>query len=72
MSVTVYTKKNCPACDRLKLSLANAGIEYETKNVDTDFDAADFVIDAGHRAMPVLYVDGVHTSLEDLLKKESK
>lgn len=60
MSVTVYSKRNCPACERLKAALTKVGVSYEVKNVDTDLDAMDFVVAGGHRAMPVLYVDGVH------------
>ena len=63
MSVVVYSKKNCPACERLKASLSKAGVEYEVKNIDADLDAMDFIVGQGHRAMPVLYVDGVHEAV---------
>lgn len=60
MSVVVYSKRNCPACERLKAAFTKAGTQYEVKNIDTDLDAMDFVVSQGHRAMPVVYVDGKH------------
>jgi glutaredoxin len=58
MSVIVYSKKNCPACERAKALLTKNGVEFEVKNIDTDLDAMDFVVSKKHRAMPVVYKDG--------------
>jgi glutaredoxin len=62
LSVIVYSKKNCPACERVKAALDVRGVVYEVKNIDTDLDAMDFVCNNNHRAMPVVYQDGVHVS----------
>lgn len=59
MSVIVYSKNNCPACERTKGMLKSRGIQFEVKNIDSDLDAMDFVVAKGHRAMPVIYKDGV-------------
>lgn len=55
MSVTLYSKNNCPACERAKALLKAHNIAYNVKNIDTDLDAMDFVVAKGHRAMPVIY-----------------
>ncbi len=60
MSVIVYSKNNCPACERAKALLKSKNIEYDVKNIDKDLDAMDFVVANKHRAMPVVYKDGVH------------
>lgn len=59
-SVIVYSKNNCPACERAKALLKSKNIEFEVKNIDTDLDAMDFVVANKHRAMPVVYVNGKH------------
>lgn len=64
MPVIVYSKNNCPACERAKALLKSKNIEFEVKNIDNDLDAMDFVVANKHRAMPVVYKDGVH--IQDL------
>lgn len=59
MSITVYSKNNCPACDRAKALLTSKNLTFEVKNIDSDLDAMDFVVEKRHRAMPVVYIDGV-------------
>lgn len=60
MSVTIYSKNNCPACDRAKALLTSKGIAFEVKNIDNDLDAMDFVVAKLHRAMPVVYNGDQH------------
>ena len=60
--IVVYTKNNCPACERAKSMLRIKGISFVTKNVDEDLDAMDFVVENKHRAMPVVYRDGLHVT----------
>lgn len=55
MSVVIYSKNNCPACERAKALLTNKKIPFTVKNIDTDPDAMDFVVEKQHRAMPVVY-----------------
>ncbi len=62
--IAVYTKNNCPACERAKALLASKDIPFEAKNIDFDLEAMDFIVEKGHRAMPVLYKDGSPISLE--------
>jgi glutaredoxin-like protein NrdH len=52
MSVTVYSKNNCSACDRLKAKLVKEGIDFSVKNVDNDLDAMDYIVNLGLRSVP--------------------
>ena len=61
MKVVVYSKNNCPACERVKARLKMKAVEFEVKNIDTDMDAMDFIASKGHRSVPQVYVDGAHT-----------
>jgi len=62
MGVVVYSKTNCPGCVKVKRELSLKGVEFEEINVDTDDEARRWLILAeGHRSVPQVYVDGVHT-----------
>jgi glutaredoxin len=56
--LVVYTKANCPACDKAKAMLDRLDAYYEVKRVDTDLDAMDFIVAQGHRSVPQIYRDG--------------
>lgn len=60
-SVVVYSKANCPACVKVKSELTLNGVEFQEVRVDQRPDARDWLIKQGHRAVPQVYVDGVHT-----------
>lgn len=52
----VYSKSNCPFCDRAKHLLTQKGIMYEEVRVDLDPDAREFIMQAGHRTVPQIYL----------------
>lgn len=54
MDVTVYTKPNCPQCEQTKMSFDILGISYQTVDVTVDTAAQERLIQAGHRALPVV------------------
>lgn len=57
-AVTVYRKPDCVACDRTKLKLDKAGVEYTTVDITTDTGAYKYVTEElGFTAAPVVYVD---------------
>lgn len=62
--IVVYSKNNCPACERAKALLTSKGIAFTVKNIDTDLEAMDFVVQKRHRAMPVVYNGDLH--IQDL------
>ena len=56
--LTVYSKSNCPFCDRAKMLLTQKGIAFEEVRVDLNPEARDFIVNAGHRTVPQIYKDG--------------
>jgi glutaredoxin len=55
MTLTVYTKNNCPFCDRAKMLLESRGIAYNTINLEQQPDARDFLVDQGLRSVPQIF-----------------
>ena len=55
MEVTLYTRQNCPLCDKAKDVLRGAGLT--PKEVDVDLDL-DLMRRLGND-VPVIYIDGV-------------
>lgn len=60
MKVVVYSKANCPQCVKVKNDLALKGVEFEEARVDLNPILRGWLIEAGHRSVPVVYVDNVH------------
>lgn len=56
--LTVYSKKNCPFCDKAIALLNLKGVEYEVVKIDEDNEAREFVMGEGHRSVPQIYKDG--------------
>ena len=57
--ITVYSKNNCPFCDRAVALQESKGIEFKTIKVETDPDAKEFLMDQGLRSVPQIFKDGV-------------
>jgi glutaredoxin len=55
MTLTVYTKNNCPYCDRAKALLESKGINYKSINIEEDQDARTFLLDQGLRSVPQIF-----------------
>lgn len=56
--LTVYSKSNCPFCDKAKYLLEQKGIPFQEVRVDLDPAAREFIVGAGHRTVPQIYKDG--------------
>lgn len=57
-AVTVYTTSTCPWCDRVKDYLGKAGVPFEEKRVDSDYDAAmEMIRKSGQQGVPVVAAD---------------
>lgn len=56
--LTVYSKSNCPFCDKAKALLDLKGVKYEVIKIDEDNEAREFVLSEGHRSVPQIYKDG--------------
>lgn len=55
MTLTVYTKNNCPWCDQAKALLESRGVTYNTINVESQPDAREFLVDQGLRSVPQIF-----------------
>lgn len=66
----VYSKNNCPQCVKLKTQLETWGVEYEAVNIDENMDARNFVVEQGHRMVPVLYNDLENINVNNLTKEK--
>lgn len=58
MALTVYSKDNCPFCDRAKNLLRLKDIEFTEVRIDLDPEARQFIVKEGHRTVPQIYKDG--------------
>ena len=54
MDVVLYTRQNCPLCDKAKATLVAAGITPQEIDVDLDLDLLRRFGDD----VPVIYIDG--------------
>lgn len=54
--IKVFSKAGCPQCDQAKALLKQHGYSYEEVRIDEDNNAREFLISAGHRSVPQLYV----------------
>ena len=57
--IQVFTKDNCPYCDRAKALLESRGVEYTTVNIEDAPGARDKLVEAGLRSVPQIFQDGV-------------
>lgn len=55
MSLTLFSKPNCPKCDQAKAILDANDISYVVSRIDQRPDARDFLIAQGHKSLPQFY-----------------
>jgi len=80
MSLTVYSKRHCPFCERAKAFLKMKNVAYEEILIDLpeNAQAKEFVLSAGHKSVPQIYqdgelfVDGGYTGLVSLTDEDFK
>jgi glutaredoxin len=53
--ITVYSKPNCPFCERAKQLLENREVKYQVIDVSLDTDAREFLLEQGLRSVPQIY-----------------
>ena len=56
--ITVYSKNNCPFCDKAKYLLKTKNIEFTELKIDEDNETREWLLAQGHRAVPQLYLNG--------------
>ena len=57
--ITVYSKNNCPFCDRAKALLESKNIPFTVIKMEDTPDAKEFLMDQGLRSVPQIFKDGV-------------
>lgn len=53
--VTIYSKNNCPFCDRAKQLLENKGVQYTEVNIENDPESRQMLLDKGLRSVPQIF-----------------
>ena len=57
--ITVYSKNNCPFCDRAKALLESKGVPFKVIKMEDTPEAREFLVDQGLRSVPQIFKDGV-------------
>jgi glutaredoxin 3 len=52
----VYSKNNCPFCDKAKHLLETKGISFSEVKIDQDSEEREWLMAQGHRTVPQLYL----------------
>ena len=53
--LTVYSKNNCPFCDRAKQLLESKGVSYTEVNIEREPEARQLLVDKGLRSVPQIF-----------------
>lgn len=53
--ITIYTRDNCPFCDRAKSLLESRGVAYNVIDIEDQPEAREFLIDQGLRSVPQIF-----------------
>lgn len=57
--IKVYTKNNCPFCDRAKTLLQSKGKMYIAVNIEENEAEREFLIGQGLKSVPQIFKDDV-------------
>lgn len=57
MSITLYSKPNCPQCELTKRDMDILGIQYETVDITHNQDKLEKLAKLGYRSAPVVETD---------------
>ena len=53
--LTIYSKNNCPFCDRAKQLLESKGVPYTEVNIEQDPESRQMLVDKGLRSVPQIF-----------------
>lgn len=73
--ITVYSKPQCPFCDRAKQLLESRGVEYTVIDVSETPEAREYLVAQGLRSVPQIYrgttlIPGGYQGLAGLSEEE--
>jgi glutaredoxin len=57
--ITVYSKNNCPFCDRATALLESKDIPFNVIKMEDAPEAKEFLMEQGLRSVPQIFKDGV-------------
>jgi glutaredoxin 3 len=57
--ITVYSKNNCPFCDRATALLESKSIPFQVIKMEDEPDARGFLMDQGLRSVPQIFKDSI-------------
>ena len=57
MRITIFTKKNCPACKMTKTLMSRLGIKYEALDITDNDYRLNSLKQLGYKQMPVVAID---------------
>ena len=57
--ITMYSKNNCPFCDRAKALLESKEVPFKVINIEEQPEHRETLIDLGLRSVPQIFKDGV-------------
>lgn len=58
MNVTVYTKPNCPNCEKTKRDMDILGIEYDVVDITVDTRSGNLLVVLGYKSLPIVRAAG--------------
>jgi glutaredoxin len=63
--ITVYSKPNCPYCEKAKYLLKSLGLQYEERVVTKDLSVEELykVLDKQVRTIPQIVIDKNHIDI---------
>ncbi len=65
----IYSKAQCTYCDQAKALLKSKNIEFDEVRIDLDPSAREFLISAGHKAVPQIYENSLYIGGFDALRQ---
>lgn len=53
--LTIYSKNNCPFCDRTKQLLESKNVPFNEINIENDAESRQMLLDKGLRSVPQIF-----------------
>ena len=53
--LTIYSKSQCPYCDRAKALLESKGVAFTEINIENDAESRQMLLDKGLRSVPQIF-----------------
>lgn len=67
MSITIFGKPNCPACETLKNKLKNNGQDFDYVDVSVDTVMREEMLAHGFRSVPQVQKNGEWVNVQEVI-----